>query len=124
MIDFMHSAAVKVRDHDAAIDYFVNKLGFELTADIPMGSETDRWVTVRPKGSATALALIQTTELLPPGQGNSGITFIAKDLDTTYAELSGRGVSFDGPPEAMPWGAKAAWITDPDGNSFFVTDTE
>jgi hypothetical protein len=38
--------------------------------------------------------------------------------------LSGRGVTFDGPPEQMPWGAKATWLNDPDGNSFFVTDTE
>jgi uncharacterized glyoxalase superfamily protein PhnB len=89
-----------------------------------MGEE-DRWVTVRPPGSTTAIA-IQSAKggEIRQGQGNTGITFIAKDLDKTYQELSAKGVTFDTPPEQMPWGAKASWLNDPDGNSFFITDSE
>ena len=125
MIDFVHSATINVRDLDAAIDYYVNILGFEKTADdaVPMPNDPDyRWVTVRPTGSTTAIALNKSSEAPRPEQGNSGITFIAKDLDQTYEELSRRGVSFDSPPQTMPWGGKAAWFSDPDGNSFFITD--
>lgn len=124
MIDYLHNATVWVQDVDAAIDYYVNTLGFEKTADTPMG-DSDRWVTVRPLGSVAAVA-IQPVRNRPHagggGQGNSGITFISTDLDKTYQELSAKGVKFDGPPEAMPWGAKATFFSDPDGNSFFITD--
>lgn len=125
MIDFVHSATINVRDLDAAIDFYVNTLGFEKTADmpVPMPEQEDyRWVTVRPKGSTTAIALNRSTEAPSAEQGGSGLSFIAKDLDKTYQELSAQGVAFDSPPREMPWGAKGAWFSDPDGNSFFITD--
>jgi catechol 2,3-dioxygenase-like lactoylglutathione lyase family enzyme len=125
MIDYVHSATVNVRDLDAAIDFYVNTLGFEKTSDMPMPMPEDpgyRWVTVRPQGSTTMIALNKSSEAPRPEQGNSGISFIAKDLDQTYQELTAKGVAFDSPPETMPWGAQAAWFSDPDGNSFFITD--
>lgn len=127
MIDYVHSASVNVRDLDAAIDYYVHTLGFEKIADTAMPMPEDpgyRWVTVRPQGSTTLIALNKSTAAPSPEQGNTGISFIAKDLDQTYQELSGRGVKFDSPPETMPWGSKATWFSDPDGNSFFVIDTQ
>jgi catechol 2,3-dioxygenase-like lactoylglutathione lyase family enzyme len=122
LIDFLHSTSIFVRDVDAAIDHYVNTLGFELTSDVPMG-EGERWVTVRPPGSVAALALQPARPQPPAGQFNSGITWIARDLDATYQALAAKGVSFDGPPQTMPWGAKATWFTDPDGNNYFITDT-
>lgn len=127
MIDYVHSATINVRDLDAAIDFYVNTLGFEKTSDLvaPMPDDPGyRWVTVQPKGSTTALALNKSAEGPSQEQGGSGISFIAKDMDKTYQELSGRGVKFDGPPQTMPWGGKATWFSDPDGNSFFITDSE
>ncbi len=124
MIDYLHSATIYVEDIDAAIDFYVNTLGFEKTADIPMG-ESDRWVTVRPPGSVTALAIQPGRNRPQPGdQHNSGITFVTKDVDQTYEALAAKGVTFDGPPETMPWGDKATWFKDPDGNSFFFTASE
>ena len=117
--------ALVVRDYDEAIDFYVNTLGFEKTADMamPMPGDPDyRWVTVRPQGSTTMIALNKSAEATRPEQGNSGITFIAKDLEQTHKELAAKGVAFDSPPETMAWGAKAAWFSDPDGNSFFITD--
>jgi len=49
MIQRMSFGSIFVRDQDVAIDFYVNKLGFELTWEqtLPHGF---RWVTVRHKG--------------------------------------------------------------------------
>ncbi len=42
--------AIVVNDYDEAIDFYTNKLHFDLLEDTAL-SETKRWVRVRPKGS-------------------------------------------------------------------------
>ena len=41
---------VPVSDQDRALEFYVEKLGFETRADIPFG-EGERWVEVAPKGA-------------------------------------------------------------------------
>src|SRR5918996_6168155 len=52
--------ALIVRDYDAAIDFFVNVLQFELVEDSPSltnDGRPKRWVVVRPRGATTGLLL-------------------------------------------------------------------
>lgn len=50
-------------------------------------------------------------------------TPMVEDLDTTYdEELRDRGAGFARPPERMPWGQKATWFDDPDGNRSFSVE--
>jgi catechol 2,3-dioxygenase-like lactoylglutathione lyase family enzyme len=126
VITRIHSATVLVRDQDAALDFYVNKLGFEKLSDDAYG-ENSRWVTVAPPGAATALALTRPEDMgMDPGVEfggrGIGISLIADDIDATYQQLSERGVQFTAPPERMPWGSKATWFSDPDGNSFFLSE--
>jgi len=126
-ITHAHSATVWVADQDAALDFYVNKLGWEKAFEVPMGDGV-RFLTIAPAGrampgQATQLSLAPRSWL---GEGenppvNTGITFIADDIDATYAELVERGVKFKGPVEVMPWGMKATWLYDIDGNEFFLT---
>jgi catechol 2,3-dioxygenase-like lactoylglutathione lyase family enzyme len=118
MLGEMYTASVNVRDVDAAKDFYVNTLGFELTADdsFPDGF---RWVAVRPVGTTTALALNHNPDATPDPIG-TGITYTAKDIDKFYETFSAKGVVFDGPPQVMPWGAKGLVFADLDGNKFFV----
>jgi uncharacterized glyoxalase superfamily protein PhnB len=37
------------------------------------------------------------------------------DVDRRYRELVAGGVRFSGPPEDQEWGARHAWLIDPDG---------
>jgi catechol 2,3-dioxygenase-like lactoylglutathione lyase family enzyme len=46
-----------VRDYDEAIDFYANKLGFELIEDTKLG-ETKRWVLVKPKGEGHCSLLL------------------------------------------------------------------
>ena len=47
MISKMTITNIHVIDQDSAYDFYVNKLGFKLVDDIPMGPGT-RWLTVSP----------------------------------------------------------------------------
>lgn len=50
--------ALVVRDYDEAIDFFVERLGFELVEDTYQPEQDKRWVIVRPKGAGTASILL------------------------------------------------------------------
>lgn len=123
MFSHIYSATIVVSDQDAAIDFYVNTLGWEKTMDIPMGPEM-RFVTVVPPGATTQLALgtpswfDETSNL----RKNTGISLVAPDIDATYATLTERGVRFKEPVSMMPWGGKATWFYDPDGNEFFLAE--
>jgi len=49
--------AIVVNDYDEAIDFYTNKLHFDLIEDTSL-SETKRWVLVRPKGSNECCLLL------------------------------------------------------------------
>ena len=46
------------------------------------------------------------------------------DLDAAHAELSGKGVQFSMGPGKMPWGGYMAMFKDPDGNEFYLNQTQ
>jgi catechol 2,3-dioxygenase-like lactoylglutathione lyase family enzyme len=130
MITKIHSATVIVSDLDASIDFYVNTLGWEKRIDQPMGPEY-RFVTVAPRGGDAELALGQAKAMgaepgavIIPGDEHmgpqTGISLAVEDMDETSRTLMERGVKFTGPPQEMPWGDKGCWMSDPDGNSFFL----
>jgi catechol 2,3-dioxygenase-like lactoylglutathione lyase family enzyme len=49
--------ALVVRDYDEAIDFYVNKLRFELLEDTYQPEQDKRWVVVRPQGDGTTSLL-------------------------------------------------------------------
>jgi catechol 2,3-dioxygenase-like lactoylglutathione lyase family enzyme len=121
MITHIHSATIIVADKDAAVDFYVTKLGWEKRHDDPVG-EGYRFVTVAPPGSPTELVLGSADEY--PGTSGPSVNQInmnATDIDGTYAAMAERGVDIK-PVETMPWGPKATWWTDPDGNTFFLIE--
>ncbi len=130
MISYIHSATIIVSDQERALDFYVNTLGWEKRIDAMMG-DGYRFVTVAPVGGQAELALGPAQMFtIEPGagitrgrgmEGASGISFAVEDVEETYRTLSERGVQFNGPPEQMPWGDKATWMMDPDGNRFFLT---
>jgi catechol 2,3-dioxygenase-like lactoylglutathione lyase family enzyme len=114
---------VPVSDQDRAIEFFVEKLGFELRGDTPFG-EGDRWVEVAPPGAATTVALV------PPREGESAgietrIGFTTADIDADHASLRARGVDAD--EEVMRMGDPVPpmfFFRDPDGNRFLLVERD
>jgi len=123
MISKIHSTTIVVSDQAKALDFYENTLGWKRSIDNPMGPEM-RFLTVAPADGATELVLGLASwagESSTMG-GNTGISLITNDIDAEYQTLTGRGVTFKGPVEVMPWGDKAAWFSDPDGNEFFLVE--
>jgi catechol 2,3-dioxygenase-like lactoylglutathione lyase family enzyme len=130
MITKIHSTTIIVSDQAASLNFYVDTLGWEKRIDAMMGPN-HRFLTVAPVGGQTELVLgsAEVHGAAPatgigcgePGTGTpSGISLVVEDFDATYRSLVERGVRFTKPPEEMPWGDKATWMLDPDGNSFFL----
>ena len=123
MISHIHSTTITVSDQDAALDFYVNTLGCAIGTDQQMGPEM-RFLTVAFPGGGAELVLADPSwapKNATPG-GKTGVSLISNDIDTTYATLTERGVSFTEPIQTMPWGDRATWFNDPDGNQFFLNE--
>ena len=114
MITHVGSTTIFVDDQDKAVDFYVNKLGFELRSDQPMGPDGPRWIEVGPAGGQTSLVLYRPTEAMPGASTYelaksligtfASFIFNVDDIQATYKELNGRGVEFPDPPSQQPWG--------------------
>ena len=113
-----------VKDYDAAIAFYTQKLGFTLVEDKPFGDR--RWITLSLPGNPCALALelAKTTEdLAIVGRQGGSFPFLA--LDTAdclgdYQAMKSRGVAFHGEPETGPWGT-GVLFEDLYGNKVFLS---
>ncbi|MGF1470623.1 MAG: VOC family protein [Rubrobacteraceae bacterium] len=128
MIQYIHSTTLLVADQDAALDFYVGKLGWEKRADSSFSAQEgveSRWIEVGPSGAETVLALLRPEDVGASAEAagsEQGVSLVTDDIEGTYKELAGREVRFDGEPQEMPWGQKATWFYDPDGNRFFLVE--
>ena len=120
-ITHLQVVSVPVADQDRARAFFVDTLGFELLADNPMGPD-QRWVQVGPKGAATSVTLVTWFPTMPAGSVK-GLVIGCDDIQSTYDELSSRGVQFSGPIERQSWGTFATF-DDPDGNGWVLMERQ
>src|SRR5438270_6734125 len=94
--------SVPVTDQDRARDFYVDVLGFDLVADMPMGPD-QRWVQVAPKGAETSITLVTWFGTMSPGS-LKGIVLETDNLESDVAALAARGVKIDGGIQEQPWG--------------------
>ena len=114
---------VPVSDQDRAIEFYLDKLGFEKRTDMPFG-KGDRWVEVAPAGAATTIALVPPREGDPTGI-ETNVGFTTEDVDADHTDLQARGVDVD--EEVMRMGDPVPpmfFFRDPDGNTFFVIERD
>lgn len=112
---------VPVSDQDRALEFYLDKLGFEKRTDTPFG-DGERWVEVAPPGAATTLALV------PPREGDSTgietrVALTSEDIEADHAQLRARGVDAD--EAVMRMGDPVPpmfFFRDPDGNRFFIIE--
>jgi predicted enzyme related to lactoylglutathione lyase len=124
-----------VHDQDEALAFYIGKLGMELRADVRFDEMGDfRWLTVGPPEQPDVAIVLMaipgppmmdetTTAQLRDlmAKGFAGTLFLSTDdCHATYEELSARGVDFNEPPEARPYGIDAG-LRDPSGNSIRLT---
>ena len=110
LIKRISSSAIVVKDAKKAAQWYRQKLGFDVKED-------GHWITAKPKGSrGPVLHLCETT---PLEKGNTGIAFLADDVNKTYEDLMKKGVKFTKKLKDEGWGPYAMF-SDPDGNVFWL----
>ena len=104
--------ALLVRDYDAAIAFYVGRLGFELVEDTPQGDK--RWVVVRPPGSEGALLLARAegAQAARIGDQAGGRVFLFLETDDfarDHARMLAAGVVFLEAARHEPYGTVAVF---------------
>ena len=138
MITRISHACLYVLDQDSALDFYTNKLGFEVRADVTMGAgfedagEGFRWLTVGPRDQPDVQFILAdcsmahgeaTTKEIRDlvAKGALGTAVLATDdCRGTFRELSERGVVFLSEPADRPYGVEAVFRDD-SGNTFSLT---
>ena len=130
MITKMSHALIWVRNQQESLEFYRDKLGFEVDTDAMVG-EDFRWLTMRIKTQPGFEIILmepkagmmldeeseaQLRSLIDKGVLGGGV-FDADDIYRTYDELKSRGVEFKGPPTVQPWGT-ATVMKDNSGNWF------
>jgi catechol 2,3-dioxygenase-like lactoylglutathione lyase family enzyme len=120
-VEKIANVVVPVADTDAAIDFYVEKLGLEKRVDVPFGGSY-RWVEVAPAGADTTIALAPPNPENPEsGNRMTGITLFVEDIDAYHAELREAGVDVDDEISRMGDPVPPMfWFRDHEGNTLLV----
>jgi catechol 2,3-dioxygenase-like lactoylglutathione lyase family enzyme len=114
------SVIIPVADQDAAIAFYVDKLGFEKRVDVPFGGSY-RWVEVGLGDGVTTIALAPPPEGTPAGKRETGISLQIDDIDDYHAQLKSAGVDVDDEVSRMGDPVPPMfWLRDPEGNTLLV----
>lgn len=130
MITKLNHVSVFVLNQNSAYEFYVNKLGFKVHTDAPMGPGM-RWLTVCPPEQPdleitlmsidagmmfTKESAKQMRDLVSNGTFGFGV-FECNNLLATYEELKAKGVEFKKPPTKEFYGFEAL-LKDDSGNWF------
>jgi catechol 2,3-dioxygenase-like lactoylglutathione lyase family enzyme len=115
----VHTVGIYVSDQEAAVRFFVDRLGFEKRLDAPIGPGM-RWIEVAPRGASTSIALTLTEEPVEAA-ADTGIRFMVPDTYAEHTAMTERGVNVS---EVLRLEGAPAMYTfdDPDRNRFYVVE--
>ena len=131
MLNSINISHIFVFDQDKALDFYVNKLGLEVSNDLDLG--VMRWLTVRAPGNPSHDILLevpgapamdpktaeQVRELISKGASGFTAGFTTSDAKKTYEELKKKGVEISDELTVRDYGTDFG-IRDPFGNHIRV----
>ena len=117
MLRAIDIVSIPVRDQDAALKFYTEKLGFKVATNQFLGDGKQRWIELLIPGAETRIALFT-----PEGHENriggfQPVTFRCDDVFATADALKSRGVKLAAEPKKEVWGTMAIF-KDADGNQF------
>lgn len=132
MIRSIMISNVYVFDQDEAVDFYVGKLGLEVSADMNFGPM--RWLTVQVPGDPTRQILLEKVappsldegsaakmkELIAAGASGFAAGFTTDDIHGLYTRLKEAGVEFTQEPVEQGYGTDVG-LRDPFGNQLRIT---
>ncbi len=108
-----------VATYEPAIEFFVDKLGFDLVEDSPSvtgDGRPKRWVVVRPPGGQTGILLAQAdgehqiSSVGSQAAGRVGFFLQVEDFDSAHDRMVVAGVEFATEPRTESYGKVAVFL--------------
>ncbi|MGH3457973.1 VOC family protein [Aeromicrobium sp.] len=125
-LSYTRLSSIFVLDQDEALDFYVGKLGLEVSVDADLGFM--RWLTVRVPGDQREILLERpgppahdpstaddVRALVSKGAGGGWLAFQVDDVDAAHDELVAKGVEITQPPSDQSYGRDFG-ARDPFGN--------
>lgn len=108
--------AILVKDYDQALDFYVNKLKFELIEDTYQPEQNKRWVVVSPPGSNAVTLLLARASTSDQnhfvGNQAGGRVFLFLNTDDfwrDYNRMVSVGIKFIREPQQQDYGIVAVF---------------
>jgi catechol 2,3-dioxygenase-like lactoylglutathione lyase family enzyme len=131
MYDSISRSQLFVLDQDEALEFYVNTLGLEVSADVDLGFM--RWLTVRVPGDPGREILLEVPgapalddvtaadvrRLAAKGALSGWLCITTADVYAVHETLTARGVNITDAPSTKPYGIDFG-IRDPFGNSIRI----
>src|SRR3954464_10259409 len=86
------TVGIPVADQDRALEFYRDKLGFEVQVDAPLPQLGSRWIMLAPAGARSSIALVVAHDGVPAGV-QTGIRFSTPDAAAAHSAFTERGVS-------------------------------
>jgi lactoylglutathione lyase len=114
----IRTVSIPVDSQDAALQFYVETLGFTLLRDAP--TPNGRWIELAPGDESIIVTLEPAAANVT--RGSIGIRFTTEEIDAAHAALTDRDVEAD---EVLRWPGIPAMFAfrDPDGNAYSITET-
>ena len=127
-MDKLRLFCVVVKDYDETIQFYTQKLGFEVAEDAAFGD--NRWITLKVPNtpdSRISLALAKTEEdkaIVGKQAGSFPLLGLGTvDCFGDYSRMRELGVKFHGEPQGGPWGT-GVLLEDLYGNKVFMSQEQ
>jgi catechol 2,3-dioxygenase-like lactoylglutathione lyase family enzyme len=102
MIRGISVASIPVRNQDAALRFYTEKLGFKVLTDQPFNGK-QRWIELLIPGAESKLALFTPEGHESRIGGFQPLTFWCDDVQATSKILKAKGVEFAAEPKTEVW---------------------
>jgi catechol 2,3-dioxygenase-like lactoylglutathione lyase family enzyme len=113
--NLVHIALV-VKDYDEALDFYLNKLHFEVIEDTYQPEQNKRWVVIAPPGSKGCTVLLAKAPKLEQeafiGNQSGGRVFLFLNTDDfyrDYSKMKNNGIVFVREPKKDSYGIVAVF---------------
>ena len=115
MKQYLALMALVVKEYDEAIEFFTQKLNFQLIEDTPI-TTTKRWVRIAPPGAKETCLLLAKAknekETKSIGNQSGGRVFLFLNTDDfwrDYNKMLAEGIKFVRPPKEESYGTVAVF---------------